>query len=88
MLLRHNFVNISRKSMLLMLFILCFTSISLAQTWMQKAPMPTARGWLSTCTVDNSIYAIGGALDVGSNLDLVEAFDPLTNTWTPKTPTH
>jgi hypothetical protein len=52
---------------------------------MQKAPMPTARGWLSTCTVDNSIYAIGGALDVGSNLDVVEAFDPLTNTWITKT---
>jgi N-acetylneuraminic acid mutarotase len=48
--------------------------------------MPTARGWLSTCTVDNYIYAIGGALDIGSNLDALEAFDPVTNTWTTKTP--
>ena len=48
--------------------------------------MPTARGWLSTCAVDNHIYALGGALDIGSNLDAVEAFDPLTNTWTTKTP--
>jgi N-acetylneuraminic acid mutarotase len=48
--------------------------------------MPTARAYLTTSVVNNNIYAIGGALDIGSNLDAVEAFDPLTNTWTIKSP--
>jgi len=87
MLLRQNFLQIARKSMLIILCILCFTSISWAQLgWETKAPMPTARGWLTTSVVNNNIYAIGGALDIGSNLDAVEAFNPLTNTWITKTP--
>jgi len=87
MLLKKNFLQTSRKSMLVILCILCFTSISWAQLgWETKAPMPTARGWLSTCVVNNNIYAVGGATDIGSNLDALEAFDPLTNTWTTKTP--
>lgn len=87
MLLRQNFLQTASKSMLVIFCILCFTSISWAQLgWEIKAPMPTARGWLSTCVVNNNIYAVGGATAIGSNLDALEAFDPLTNTWTSKTP--
>ena len=87
MLLKQNFLHIARKSMLVILCIMCFTSISLAQPgWETKAPMPTARGWFSTSVVNNNIYAVGGATDIGSNLDALEAFDPLTNTWTTKSP--
>ena len=87
MLRKQNFLLSARKSMLIILCIMCFTSISLAQLgWELKAPMPTARGWLTTSVVNDTIYAIGGALDIGSNLNVLEAFNPLTNTWTTKTP--
>ena len=54
-------------------------------TWIKKADMPTARGWLSTSVVDGIIYAIGGMVDstfVG--VSTVEAYDPATNTWATK----
>ena len=87
MLRRQNFLQTARKSMLVILCILCFTSISLAQLgWETKAPMPTARAWLSASVVNNNIYAVGGAAVLGVDLDPVEAFDPNTNTWTTKTP--
>ena len=87
MLRKQNFLYIACKSMLIILCIMCFTSISLAQPgWETKAPMPTARGWFSTSVVNNIIYAVGGATDLGSNLNVLEAFDPNTNTWTSKSP--
>ena len=87
MLLRQNFLQTARKSMLVILCILCFTSISWAQLgWETKAPMPTARAWLSASVVNNNIYAVGGATVLGVDLDPLEAFDPNTNTWTTKTP--
>jgi hypothetical protein len=48
--------------------------------------MPTNRAWLSASAVNNNIYAIGGATELGVDLDPLEAFDPITNTWTTKTP--
>jgi N-acetylneuraminic acid mutarotase len=46
--------------------------------------MPTARGWFSTSVVNNNIYAVGGAIEIGSDLDAFEVFDPNTNTWSVK----
>ncbi len=86
MLQKQDYFQNACKYMLIILCSLSFTSIGLAQSWTSKAPMPTARSWLSTSVVNNNIYAIGGATAIGSNLDAVEAFDPLTNTWTTKTP--
>ena len=85
MLLKQNFLHIARERTLVILCIMCFTSISLAQAgWETKAPMPTARGWFSTSAVNDTIYAVGGATAIGSNLNALEAFDPNTNTWTTK----
>src|SRR5207302_1896654 len=61
----------------------------LAQTvpgiWTTVAPMPTVRSDLAAATgSDGRIYAIGGdTLSAGSGafLDIVEAYDPRTNTW-------
>jgi N-acetylneuraminic acid mutarotase len=87
MLVRQTIIKTAHNRMLVMLCILCFASISLAQQgWETKAPMPTARGWFSTSIVNNNIYAVGGATEIGSNLDVLEAFDPNTNTWTTKAP--
>jgi N-acetylneuraminic acid mutarotase len=63
-------------------------------TWVEKAPMPTARADLGVAVVDGKIYAVGGSVlvyqdalrteskDVGTN----EVYDPATNTWTAKKP--
>jgi N-acetylneuraminic acid mutarotase len=59
-------------------------------TWTtKKADMPTARWVLSTSAVNGIIYAIGGAFDSGApdnehSLSTVEAYDPMTDTWTKK----
>jgi N-acetylneuraminic acid mutarotase len=55
-------------------------------TWTTKAPIPTARVWLSTSVVDGKIYAIGGAPLTKEPLATVEVYDPATDTWTTKTP--
>ena len=77
----------ARKIVLCGAFVLAvlssLTSVSLAQSgpWTTKAPMPTARLWLSGEVVGGKIYAIGGATAVGSpTLTTVEEYDPITNT--------
>ncbi|KAM8946136.1 kelch-like protein 36 [Pelodytes ibericus] len=58
-----------------------------ADVWEERRPMITARGWHSMCTLEDSIYAIGGSDD---NLESMERFDilsvecysPQCNQWT------
>lgn len=53
-------------------------------TWTTKASMPTARNGLAVAVVNNRIYAIGGATDWNpwtNNLNVVEEYDPATDTW-------
>lgn len=49
------------------------------------APMPTARSQFATAVVGSAIYALGGG-DVASPLQIVEAYDTTTNTWSTKAP--
>jgi N-acetylneuraminic acid mutarotase len=49
-------------------------------TWVQVAPMPTARHTLDCAVVDGYIYAIGG--HVANSRSENERYDPTTNTWT------
>ncbi len=58
------------------------TQSARAQTWTQKADMPTARNAVRTSVVDGKIYAIGALQGVG--LSKVEAYDPASDTWTEK----
>ncbi|XP_075045464.1 kelch-like protein 36 [Mixophyes fleayi] len=46
-----------------------------ADVWEERRPMITARGWHSMCTLDDSIYSIGGSDD---NLESMERFDILS----------
>ena len=58
-------------------------------SWTTKASMPTARAQLGVAVVNEKIYAIGGANNsaTGPNvLNINEAYDPATNTWTTKKP--
>ena len=68
--------------------LLGMTSMSLgaADTWTQKADMPTGRLWHTSSVVDGKIYAIGRVRAAyASPLSIVEEYDPATDTWTTKT---
>src|SRR5205814_1596928 len=63
-----------------------FTGLSFPlDVWAVKAPMPTARRALAAAEVGGKIYAIGGEGSRG-RLQVVEEYDPVSNTWTTKAP--
>jgi len=54
--------------------------------WSSRSPMPTARNHTFAGAVNGKIYVIGGRITspfitVSSNLDVVEEYDPVSNTW-------
>jgi N-acetylneuraminic acid mutarotase len=56
-------------------------------TWTTKTPMPTARGGHAAAVVNGMIYIIGGGTENGQPVggySLVEAYNPVTDTWTRK----
>ncbi len=66
-------------------FWLTFVSGVAAQVggiWQTLAPMPTARQELATAVLNGKIYAIGGYDSSGTPTNIVEVYDPTTNTWT------
>jgi N-acetylneuraminic acid mutarotase len=77
-----NAIRIYKIVVVAVAVLLGMASICLAQgdTWTQKAPMPTARSFLSASTVNGKIYAIGGS----GGTSAVEEYDPVTDTWTTK----
>lgn len=48
--------------------------------WVERRPMPTARGALAAAVLDGKIYALGG-YDGQRSLPVVEVYDPATDTW-------
>ena len=63
-------------------------------TWQSRAPMPTPRTTWAT-VLNDKIYAIGGGNSgkgevyvpgASQLLDIVEVYDPITNTWQSRTP--
>lgn len=61
-----------------------------SDSWNSLPNMPTGRWGLSAAVVDGKIYAIGGMtgsfLGGFSSTDVVEEYDPNSNTWTTKSP--
>jgi hypothetical protein len=60
-----------------------------ANSWIQKANMPTSRFFANSKIINNKVYVMGGATSYTSQSNYVnsnEVFDPSTNTWTQKTP--
>ena len=59
-----------------------------ADSWQQMAAMPTARSSHAAAVLDGKIYVTGGNLNghrpgvVLEYSDALEAYDPVTNTWT------
>ena len=67
---------------LLLVSMLMFVQLVQATTvtWLAKAPMPTARTWISAAEYGGQIYVFGG-LNNTTKLATVERYDPVTNTW-------
>ena len=55
-------------------------------SWISKAPMPTARYALGVAVVDGKIYAIGGYNSSAELLCNNEMYDPTNDTWTTLAP--
>ena len=58
-------------------------------TWKSLAPMPTTRSGVTAVAYNNKIYVFGGYygnnLGVRTNYNVVEAYDPASNTWATET---
>ncbi|MGB5015466.1 MAG: kelch repeat-containing protein, partial [Pyrinomonadaceae bacterium] len=57
--------------------------------WTIAPPMPTGRQDLGAVAIDDVIYAVGGgnpAFSLDGELDTLEAYDPLTMTWSTRSP--
>lgn len=54
--------------------------------WTTKAPMPNARQEITAATHDDLIYIFGGLDDEAASLDLVDVYDPATDTWVGRSP--
>jgi N-acetylneuraminic acid mutarotase len=57
-----------------------------SNTWVQKANLPVARGYVPATTIGNMIYTGGGTdYQASALVDMPESyrFDPVANTWTP-----
>jgi N-acetylneuraminic acid mutarotase len=57
-----------------------------ANRWAERSPMPTARNHIAAAgAVGGRIYVIGGRIGSvimnGDNIDLVESYDPATDSW-------
>lgn len=52
-----------------------------ADSWKERAPMPTPRGALAVAEFNGKLFAIGG-YDGTGNSGAVEVYDPTGNTWT------
>ena len=60
-------------------------AVATTVTWSAKAPMPTARTWISAAAYGGSVYVFGG-LSNTTKLATVERYNPGTNSWDSRTP--
>lgn len=83
MLLKRKLQNVLMINSSVFVGLLLMVSNCLAQngTWTQKADIPTARLFASSCELDGKIYVIGGAQTLNSSLSTMEVYDPATDTW-------
>jgi len=76
-------LRVKRMSLALMLWLLwgAATPVSACIGWNPKADILTARSSFAVAVIGSTIYAAGG-----QGLDVLEAYDPATDTWTSKAP--
>jgi hypothetical protein len=49
--------------------------------WSQKKDMPTARYQAASCELWGKIYVIGGSASLYSSMNILEVYDPVTDSW-------
>ena len=78
MLLQRKLQSVLIISVFVFVGLLLMVSNCLAQngTWNQKANIPTARLFASSCELDGKIYVIGGAQTLNSSLNTMVVYDP------------
>ncbi len=52
-----------------------------AQSWTFRTPMPTPRWGVAAAVLGGKVYVMGGQAENGAVLDVVERYDPDTDTW-------
>lgn len=57
------------------------TQVQAQGVWVTKAPVPTARSGAATGVIDGKLYVAAG-----SPLNALEVYDPISNSWSTKTP--
>lgn len=85
--------RVRHKSSIAKLFLifLCFGSYAFPQgAWTGRAPIPTARLGAAAGVINGRLYVAGGCcITFGfpfTRFNVLEVYDPATNTWTTKTP--
>ena len=72
-----------RKYLIIISLVIVSIQIQAQNGWTNKGLIPTSRGAMTACVIDNKIYVIGGnnGSPNYSDLAVVEVYDPVTNTW-------
>lgn len=76
---------------MVILLLFCCHGRSLTQTetdgeWFNRKPMPTSRQEMPAVLLDGKIYVLGGLVAGGGATNIVEVFDPATNSWSTGVP--
>ncbi|MFV1977599.1 MAG: hypothetical protein ACC651_17805, partial [Candidatus Scalindua sp.] len=72
------------KNLSLLFIVFLFLHLTTFAQWTQKADIPTARSFLSSCTLDSLIYVIGGTestSSTGPSVGTMEVYDPILDSW-------
>jgi hypothetical protein len=72
------------KNLSLLFIVFLFLHLTTFAQWTQKADIPTARSFLSSCTLDSLIYVIGGTESTnpyGPSVGTMEVYDPILDSW-------
>ncbi|HEY7163681.1 MAG TPA: kelch repeat-containing protein [Candidatus Binatia bacterium] len=63
-----------------------FSEVYAQGTWSTKTSMPTARAFAAGGVMSDSFYVAGGSPPTGFSASVVEAYNPLTDSWVTKAP--